>query len=326
MAGRPWARAADWTRSSPPARSAIGVAATIVFVAVILLILDAAHVVSIAFMVQWWPFLVGPATTALLVTTVSFAVGFFVAIPLGLVRAYGPNTIRRKGRASLAVAPLYGLTSGYVEAIRGTPAFVQILLLSALATRAFRGLPDVELWAGVLALTVNTIGYQAEVFRAGFQSIGQGQIEAAKAIGMRPFQTFVDISLPQSLRLVILPLANEWIGLFKASALLWYVAVKELMWAGNYLGYTQVRPVEALFLVASFYLVIIIPLGRGVSYLERKIRIPGLGVPEPGRGARRRREPGPAPTGGARAGTSPVPWIRGLYKSPFISRETWQGR
>jgi len=314
-----WARVYDRARGSSPVRGAVNIAATILVIVVLLVVLDATGVVDGPFIAHWWPFLVGPAATALFVTSLSFGIGFLVAIPLGLLRAYGPNLIGRRVPTTVALAPLYGLASAYVEAIRGTPVFVQILLVSALATRTFQGVANIELWAGVLALTVNTIGYQAEVFRAGFQSIGQGQIEAAKSIGMGPVRTFLHVSLPQGLRLVTLPLANEWIGLFKASALLWYVAVKELMWAGNYVGYTQIHPIEALFLVAFFYLVIIIPLSRGVNLLERKIRIPGLGVPEPGRVSRIRRASSPGPSRDSQARVSPVPWIRRLYKSSFIS-------
>src|SRR5439155_8748511 len=141
---------------------------------------------------------------------------------------------RRLGRAILL--PLYGFVTGYVEGIRGTPFFVQMWLVYFVIINNLPRQARLFELVGIVALAVNTIGYQAEVFRAGFQSVGQGQIEAAKSIGMRPTQIFVYITLPQSLRIILLPLANEWIGLFKASALLWYVAVRELMWAGNYLG------------------------------------------------------------------------------------------
>ncbi|HTD81455.1 MAG TPA: hypothetical protein VK723_04820, partial [Thermoplasmata archaeon] len=100
--------------------------ASLVGIVVLLVALDRLGAVSIPFMLQWWPFLVTPATTALGATTIAFAVGFVIAIPLGLVRAYGPNAVRRKGAASVLIAPAYGFTTGYVEAVRGTPAFVQI--------------------------------------------------------------------------------------------------------------------------------------------------------------------------------------------------------
>ena len=278
----------DWFRENP--QTTLGLLLVILAVETGLVSLDLAGVISMRFMVQNFDFFLEPAAISLFATFLSFAIGFALGIPLGLVRAFGPNMIKRRTRTSAIVAPLYGLATAYVEAIRGTPAFVQILLVSAYVNRAFPG-PDVVLWGGVLALTINTIGYQAEVFRAGFQSIGQGQIEAAKSIGMRPIQTFANITLPQSLRLIMLPLVNEWVSLFKASAILWYISVQELMWAAKTLGYNQTRPVEAFLMVAFVYLIIILPLSRGISYVERTKRIPGLGVAEAVRVRRPRRAP-----------------------------------
>jgi polar amino acid transport system permease protein len=259
-------------------------------------------------MLQNWPFFLLPAATSLFATTLSFAIGIALGIPLGLVRAFGPNMIGRRTKASLLLAAPYSFTTAYVEAIRGTPAFVQIIIVSSFVNRAFPG-PDVVLWGGILALTINTVGYQAEVFRAGFQSIGQGQIDAAKSIGMGPLQTFANITLPQSLRLILLPLVNEWISLFKASAILWYISVQELMWAAKYLGYDQVRPIEAFLMVSFVYLVIIIPLSRAMNYIERLKRIPGLGVPEPTGGPRSRRTVATGhPSKVARAATALPSW------------------
>ncbi len=241
---------------------------------------------------------VGPVVVSLGATMISFVVGFCLAIPMGVLRAFGPNIIKRGGRRRLLVAPLYAFVTGYAEAMRGTPAFVQILLVSAVVQRMVApNTVGIEFWGGVLALSINTIGYQTEVFRAGFQSVGQGQIEAAKSIGMRPIQAFAHVTLPQGLRLIILPLANEWIGLFKASALLYYIAVQEAMWAAFHLEYIDARPIEAFLMVSFYYLIIMVPLSKAVTYLERKKRIPGLGTAEP---VRRRwiRPPAPAPRPG----------------------------
>jgi len=192
--------------------------------------------------------------------------------------------------------PLYGFVTGYVEAIRGTPVLVQIFLVANVATLTFQGIPNIPLIAGVVALTINTAGYQAEVFRAGFQSVGQTQIEAAKSIGMRPFQVFANVTLPQCLRLVTLPLVNEWIGLFKASALLGLVAVQELNWGAGYLGNNRSHPIEAFLMVSIFYLAIILPVTRAVNFIELKRRIPGLGATQTERQTRRV----PAPAVGSR--------------------------
>jgi His/Glu/Gln/Arg/opine family amino acid ABC transporter permease subunit len=258
-------------------------AALTITIAAGLTALDRAGFVSLAFIVANWTFLIGPAEIALFVTIVSYLIGFGFAIPMGAARAFGPGILKRRDAAAALFAPIYGFVSGYAEAVRGTPVFVQILLIYGLVTAAVPRLPSVDLWAGVIALTINTTGYQTEVLRAGFQSVGQGQLEAAKSIGMNRLQAFRNITLPQGLRLITLPLVNEWIALFKASSLLWAISVQELMWGTNYVGVNLGHPIDGFLLGSFFYLAIIIPLSRTVSYLERKRRIPGLGITEPSR-------------------------------------------
>ena len=75
----------------------------------------------------------------------------------------------------------------------------------------------------------------------------------------------------------------EGIALFKVSSLLWAIAVNELMWGTNYIGVNLGHPIDGFVMGSSFYLAIIIPLSRTVSYFERKKRIPGLGATEPSR-------------------------------------------
>ena len=289
-----------------PVRSAIAVAALVGVLLGFLVFLGSVGILDLRFIVNNWNSLYGPAWISLSLTIASFLLGFAIAMPLGLIRAYGLGILRRRERPEnlsyrrakevfdrsralrvvlglrvrrLAVAPAYGAATGYVEAIRGTPFFVQTWLVFYFAVSALSGLgSQVYYTAGLLALTINTIGYQAEVLRAGFQSVGQAQIDAAKAIGMRSRQIFARITLPQSLRLVILPLTNEWISLFKASAILSFIAVQDLMFQSKNLGSNLGHPLEAFVMVAAMYLIINIPLSKVVTYVERRRRIPGLGA------------------------------------------------
>jgi glutamine transport system permease protein len=242
-------------------------------------------VIDGVFILQRWstaylPFWTAPLWNSVFLTISSFVLGFAIAITLGVVRAYGVGKTRNR-IAFIFYAPV----TGYVHAIRGTPFFVQLWLVffAVLAVAPQVNILgwDVYLWAGLLALTLNTVGYQAEVFRGGFQAVGQGQIEAAKAVGLKGPQIFLHITLPQALRLITLPLTNEFIALFKASTIASYVSVYELfVWAEN-LGVKFGHPVEGFLMISLYYLIITIPLSRGVSYLERRRRIPGLGT-QPG--------------------------------------------
>src|SRR2546426_4072245 len=280
-------RDSGWRRvwDEPLFKTGVGIVGLLAVVSLLLIALNDIGEISFDFMASHWSFLLQYAIISLEATVISFVVGFSLGIPMGLIRAFGPNTMRRGGLKGLLASPLYAFVTGYTEVIRGTPALVQILLIQFWVTSSFQGITGISLLAGVIALSVNTTGYQTEVFRAGFQSVGQGQIEAAKSIGMRSVQTFANITLPQGLRLITLPLANEWIALFKASSLLWFIAVQELLWGMDYLGTKLNHPIDAFILGSLFYLAILIPLSRAVGFLERAKRIPGLGVTEPQRKA-----------------------------------------
>lgn len=304
---------APWFALEERSRSLLGAGAVLVAAIAFILGLGAVGLLDLRFMVARWDSLWIPAVVSMSVTTSAFLVGFAVAMSLGLVRAYHPRRVRRregaptetlsfararqlygrwrgfrtvawrKGRVAL-IAPGYGLASGYVEGVRGTPFYVQLWLvyffvIITIPSFPPRALIDIFWFAAFLALTVNTIGYQAEVLRAGFQSVGQGQIEAAKSIGMKGRQIFARVTLGQALRLVTLPLTNEWIGLFKASSIVSVIAVQELTFQSTQLGVNEGHPIEAFVMVAAMYLLIIATLGRLVSYLEERRRIPGLGTP-----------------------------------------------
>ncbi len=274
-------------------RSGVAASAPTAFMAIIVILIFIAllgilaeiGLISLGYMAGAWsgavlPFWTAPLWNSLILTVVSYVLGFAGAVVLGLVRAYGIGKTRNR----LATI-FYGPVSGYVHAIRGTPFFVQLWLVYyaviSIAPQFNLAGRNVYFWAALLALTLNTLGYQAEVFRGGFQSVGQGQIEAGKAMGLKGGQIFSRITLPQSLRLIVLPLTNEFISLFKASTITSYISVYELfVWAEN-MGTRYGHPIEGFVLISVYYLAINIPLSRTVTYLERKFRIPGLGT-QPG--------------------------------------------
>lgn len=257
--------------------------------AMFVVVLEILGIVEIDFIFRMWSTGYGPLRMTLVLTVASFLIGFFGAMPLGMVRAYrfGPLTRQNRpatessGRSPLRLT-LYGLSTAYVGAIRGTPFLVQLYVLFyfflAVAPRLeFLG-ADVDFWIGLTALTLNTIGYQAEVFRAGFQSIGQGQIDAARAIGLRRRHIFLHVRLPQAVRIILLPLTNEFISLLKASTIVSYIAVYEIFHWSEDMGQKFGHPIEGFLMISMFYLLINVPISRIVSYVEQKKRIPGLGT------------------------------------------------
>jgi polar amino acid transport system permease protein len=170
----------------------------------------------------------------------------------------------------------------YVEIIRGTPLFVQILFAWSILVVNFPGIfaspTSVAFTAGLVALTANTAGYQAEIFRAGLQTVHSGQVEAARALGFTRLGAMRHIVLPQALRLIVPPLTNEYIGLFKASTLLFILGVtNEITFVANREAFSG-HVFEIFAMITAIFLLITVVLAKVVQSLEARFRIPGLGI------------------------------------------------
>ena len=173
------------------------------------------------------------------------------------------------GRLS-KIPPVYALSTFYVSLIRGTPLYLQIFFF-------FLALPQVGIilpgfWAGVLALGLNYGAYMSEIFRAGLESVGKGQREAAIAIGMTPRQTLQRIILPQALRFAIPPIGNDFIAMTKDSALVASTGfVHEIMWRATKVGRATFHSLEALIIAAIFYWMMTLILTYIQSTIEARL-------------------------------------------------------
>jgi len=227
----------------------------------------------------------GPAKTSLEFATFTYLIGMTGALGLGLIRAYPPKKTLRLHQ-KVWRWPLYAFASGYVAAIRGTPFLVQLQIVYLALIYEYPRFTyfgwDAIYWAGFFALLINTTGYQAEAIRGGLQAVEPGQIEGAKAMGLGKFQTFIRITMPQTLRLITLPLTNEWISNFKTATILSVIGIFELFdWTRTDIALLDARPIEAFVILIIFYLVINVTLSRVITYVEKVRRIPGLGTPIP---------------------------------------------
>ncbi len=204
-----------------------------------------------AFMREWGPFILGgiPLTLA-----ICFG-GIALAMVLALFGALG-----RLSKSAVA----RGSANFYVSFVRGTPLVVQILFIYfALPQLAFKPSSPAFLqtififpvvFAAILALGINYGAYMTEIFRAGIQAVGGGQIEAAHALGMTDAQTTRRVVLPQAVRVIIPPTGNEFIAMLKDSALIGIAASGvELFGRAQNTGLGQNRPFEALALAAMVY-------------------------------------------------------------------------
>ena len=116
----------------------------------------------------------------------------------------------------------------YITIFRGTPLFLQILIVYFGVVPAILGETN-GIIAGIVAMSLNSAAYVAEIFRAGIESIDRGQMEGARSLGMTYGQAMGYVILPQAFKIIIPPLGNEFIALLKDSSLLAVVSVQELM-------------------------------------------------------------------------------------------------
>ena len=203
---------------------------------------------------------------ALVMTAVSFTVG----ILLGFLTAAA-----RVSRFRI----LNAVAKAYVDVFRGTPILIQILLWFAVIVAFIPTYPFRAIVAGIFALTLNTGAYQAEIFRGGMKAIQQGQLEAGRGVGFTRWQLMRHIQLPQTLRLIIPPMTNEFILLLKSSALLSFIGVVEVTFLARDCTSIHFIPFECWTTATLLYLSLTVPLAKLVQYTETRFRIPGLGLP-----------------------------------------------
>ncbi len=157
----------------------------------------------------------------------------------------------------------------YIETIRSTPLLAQLYFF-------YFGLPTMgvmmpEWVTGVLALTLNSGAYYAEIIRAGIQAIPFGQVEAGISSGMSYFQRMRHIILPQALGMTIRPMLGQAIVLVKDSSLLSLISIVELTRAGQLLTSDRFMPTEGFLTTAAFYLVIYYMLKILSSWSEKRL-------------------------------------------------------
>jgi polar amino acid transport system permease protein len=155
----------------------------------------------------------------------------------------------------------------YIEIIRGTPALLQLFYIYFVLP-AF-GVRLEAFTAGVIGLTINYAAYLSEVYRAGIQAIDKGQVEASQSLGLSRWLTMRLVILPQALRIVVPPLGNYFISLFKDTSLVSTITVKELVFSGQIIAATNFQYFAIFTIIGAIYLVISYAGSLGVQWLER---------------------------------------------------------
>ena len=212
-----------------------------------------------------WPRLIRELLQAALVTIelsfASFPLAVLLGLVLALIRVYGPWWLAFPA----------GL---YVEVIRGTPLLLQLFMVFYLLPTIVPGLGEIltPFVAGVIGLAINYSAYESENYRAGLLAIPRGQMEAALALGMTPLMAIRKVIVPQAIRIVIPPVTNDFIALFKDTSACSVILVTELTRKYNELfNFNRNYIVELAFITAGLYLLMSYPLAIVARYLERRL-------------------------------------------------------
>ncbi|MFQ3647628.1 MAG: amino acid ABC transporter permease [Anaerolineae bacterium] len=223
----------------------------------------------------------------------SYAIAFFIGLIIGIIRANPPKApLNRQNLVQrffgLLYVLFYNAITFYVEFMRGIPSIVFVLMAAFVFLPAARdalntgiiqtlGLPRITLRSidpitGVLALAIIYSAYLSEVFRAGIQSIGKGQIEAARSLGMTYVQTMRLVVIPQAIRTVLPPLGNDFIAIIKDTSLLTILGTNEItQLSRKWVGTTFKYP-ETFFILSVIYLFMTIIGSLFVQWMERALR------------------------------------------------------
>lgn len=206
---------------------------------------------------QYFPLLLHGALFTVYITFAGMAVAVLLGLPIALARLYGP-------------APVRWLAVGYVEFFRGIPVLLLIYFLYYGLADLVPGLKLGALTAAILGFGLNYAAYEAEIYRAGLGSIPAGQWEAAASLGMWPTLAFRRIVLPQAVRVILPPMTNDFVALFKDTSVVSVIAVTELSKQYQILTKSGGGYLEIGLVTAALYLAMSVPLGYVSRHLEQR--------------------------------------------------------
>ena len=212
-------------------------------------------------LIAWGPDLLRGTEITVFLTLVSMVVALVFGLFLALARL-SPRRI------------LFVPASVFVEIIRGSPLLLQLFYIFYVFP--FFGIRFDRIEAGIAGLAINYGAYLSEVFRAGIQAVEKGQWEAASALGMHRRMTLRLVILPQAIRIVIPPVGNYFISLFKDTALVSTISISELIFTGQLIAADTFKYLQVYTFIFFIYLAISYPASMCVRWLERRLA-PGSG-------------------------------------------------
>lgn len=224
--------------------------------------------------------------TTLKVSFIAYGAALVIGLILGVIRSQRPRP--RKGLIprifSIIHAIIYHIATLFVEIMRGLPVLIVLLIFAFVVIPEFKSYMleahDIEIKfrstsveTAIIALAATYGAFLSEVFRAGIQSIGKGQVEAAQSLGMTYMQTMRHIVLPQAVRRVLPPLGNDFIAMIKDSSLVAILAIRDVTQIAKVYSGSTFKYLETYLTVAVIYLTMTILGSLLVKFIENQVQI-----------------------------------------------------
>lgn len=204
------------------------------------------------------PYILRGLSITLEVTAVALIFGLVFGAVLAILRVYGGKL-------------LSGILAQYVNVLRSLPHILLLLIIYFMIARVINLSP---FWAGSLSLAIISSAYQAEIIRGAILSVPDGQMMAARSIGMTRLQAIGHIILPQAFRHAIPPWSNEAAIVIKDSSLVYVLGVPEILRQAQYYSARTYKPFIAYVTVAAIYFVLTFTTNRGLDAIEKRLRVP----------------------------------------------------
>jgi ABC-type amino acid transport system permease subunit len=225
----------------------------------------------------------------LLISAVAYLSGLFIGLMVGLIRSNLPSP-PKPGAPLLKIVSavmhtvLYNVATLYVSVLRGLPPLVVLLIVAFVVVPAVREFLQVSFGivlevrgtspqSVIVGLAMTYGAFMSETFRAGIQSVGRGQVEAARSLGMNYYQTMRFIVLPQAVRRILPPLGNDLVSMVKDSSLATVLGVGEVTQIAKTSSGRSFRYLETYFVVAVIYLTMTVIGFLFVRFVERRVRL-----------------------------------------------------
>lgn len=213
-----------------------------------------------SFLKDYYSFFLIGAKNTILLALFAVMLGVIIGVTLALMRLSNSKILKI-------------ISTAYIEFIRGTPTLVQLFIV-------FFGFPKMtgflgdhqEFIAGIVALSINSGAYVAEIIRAGIQAVDVGQMEAARSLGIPKGAAMQYVIIPQAFKNILPALGNEFITVIKESSIVSTIGINELMYNADTVRGNTFRPFEPLLVAALMYFVMTFTLSKLLGIAERRMR------------------------------------------------------